>query len=95
MLDQQRIVSERVRADPDVLYVNSNVQQTQFNPTLNRGSMFVQLKPRSERVTAAQSATCRTVCGALCRHPWHSRVPGALQNLRIGSRGGAALYQYT
>ena len=33
MLDQQRIVSERVRADPDVLYVNSNVQQTQFNRT--------------------------------------------------------------
>ena len=28
MLDRQRIVSERIRADPDVLYINSNVQQT-------------------------------------------------------------------
>ena len=50
MLDRQRIVSERIRADPDVLYVNSNVQQTSFNPTLNRGSIFVQLKARSERL---------------------------------------------
>ncbi|MGH8263802.1 MAG: efflux RND transporter permease subunit, partial [Steroidobacteraceae bacterium] len=49
MLERQRIVSERIRADPDVVYVNSNVQQTQFNPTLNRGSIFVQLKPRAER----------------------------------------------
>src|SRR4029453_3017630 len=43
MLERQRVVSERIRADPDVLYVNSNVQQTQFNPTLNRRSVFVQL----------------------------------------------------
>ena len=28
MLDRQRIVAERIRADPDVLYINSNVQQT-------------------------------------------------------------------
>ena len=50
MLDRQRIVSERIRADPDVLYINSNVPQSFFNPTLNRGSIFVQLKARAERV---------------------------------------------
>ena len=96
MLDRQRVVSERVRADPDVLYVNSNVQQTSFNPTLNRGSMFVQLKPRSERVNRGtisdvQNRLRRTLAGI----PGIRAFPVPLQNLRIGSRGGAALYQYT
>lgn len=96
MLDRQRIVSERIRADPDVLYVNSNVQQTSFNPTLNRGSIFVQLKPRHERlnrgtITDVQSRLRRSLAGI----PGIRAFPVPLQNLRIGSRGGAALYQYT
>jgi HAE1 family hydrophobic/amphiphilic exporter-1 len=96
MLERQRIVSERVRADPDVLYVNSSVQQTQFNPTLNRGSMFVQLKPRPERanrgtISDVQNRLRRTLAGI----PGIRAFPVPLQNLRIGGRGGAALYQYT
>jgi hydrophobic/amphiphilic exporter-1 (mainly G- bacteria), HAE1 family len=96
MLDRQRIVSERIREDPDVLYVNSNVQQTSFNPTLNRGSIFVQLKPRGERV---DRATISDVQARLRRNlsgiPGIRTFPVPLQNLRIGSRGGAAAYQYT
>jgi HAE1 family hydrophobic/amphiphilic exporter-1 len=96
MLDRQRIVSERIREDPDVLYVNSNVQQTSFNPTLNRGSIFVQLKPRGER---ANRATISEVQARLRRNlsgiPGIRTFPVPLQNLRIGSRGGAAAYQYT
>jgi hydrophobic/amphiphilic exporter-1 (mainly G- bacteria), HAE1 family len=96
MLDRQRLVSERIRADPDVLYVNSNVQQTQFNPTLNRGSIFVQLKERSARVgratiTDVQNRMRRTLAGV----PGIRAFPVPLQNLRIGGRSGAALYQYT
>jgi HAE1 family hydrophobic/amphiphilic exporter-1 len=96
MLDHQRIVSERIRADPDVLYVNSNVQQTSFNPTLNRGSIFVQLKARGERLNRAtisevQNRLRRNLAGI----PGIRTFPVPLQNLRIGSRGGAAAYQYT
>ena len=96
MLERQRIVSERIRADPDVLYVNSNVQQTSFNPTLNRGSIFVQLKPRAERVdrgtiSDVQNRMRRSLAGI----PGIRAFPVPLQNLRIGSRSGAALYQYT
>jgi hydrophobic/amphiphilic exporter-1 (mainly G- bacteria), HAE1 family len=96
MLDRQRMVSERIRADPDVLYVNSNVQQTSFNPTLNRGSIFVQLKPRAERLNRGtigevQNRLRRNLAGI----PGIRTFPVPLQNLRIGSRGGAALYQYT
>jgi hydrophobic/amphiphilic exporter-1 (mainly G- bacteria), HAE1 family len=96
MLERQRIVSERIRADPDVLYVNSNVQQTSFNPTLNRGSIFVQLKARPDRVNRGtisdvQNRLRRSLSGI----PGIRAFPVPLQNLRIGSRGGAALYQYT
>lgn len=96
MLDHQRIVSERIRADPDVLYVNSNVQQTSYNATLNRGSIFVQLKARSERlnrgtISDVQNRLRRNLAGI----PGIRTFPVPLQNLRIGSRGGAAAYQYT
>ncbi|HXE68110.1 MAG TPA: efflux RND transporter permease subunit [Hyphomicrobiaceae bacterium] len=96
MLDRQRIVSERIRADPDVLYVNSSVQQTSFNPTLNRGSIFVQLKTRPERtnrgsISDVQNRLRRSLSGI----PGIRAFPVPLQNLRIGSRSGAALYQYT
>jgi hydrophobic/amphiphilic exporter-1 (mainly G- bacteria), HAE1 family len=96
MLDRQRIVAERIRADPDVLYINSNVAQSFFNPTLNRGSIFVQLKTRPERlnrgsITDVQSRLRRNLAGI----PGIRAFPVPLQNLRIGSRGGAALYQYT
>src|SRR5262245_5910061 len=96
MLDRQRIVSERIRADPDVLYVNSNVQQTSFNPTLNRGSIFVQLKARPDRlnrgsISDVQNRLRRSLSGI----PGIRAFPVPLQNLRIGSRSGAALYQYT
>jgi HAE1 family hydrophobic/amphiphilic exporter-1 len=96
MLERQRIVSERIRTDPDVVYVNSNVQQTSFNPTLNRGSVFVQLKPRRERVgrgtiSEVQNRLRRSLAGI----PGIRAFPVPLTNLRIGSRGGAALYQYT
>lgn len=96
MLDRQRIVSERIRADPDVLYVNSNVQQTSFNATLNRGSIFVQLKARSDRlnrgtISDVQNRLRRNLAGI----PGIRTFPVPLQNLRIGSRGGAAAYQYT
>jgi hydrophobic/amphiphilic exporter-1 (mainly G- bacteria), HAE1 family len=96
MLDRQRVVAERIRADPDVLYINSNVAQSFFNPTLNRGSIFVQLKARGDRqgkgsITDVQTRMRRSLAGV----PGIRAFPVPLQNLRIGSRSGAALYQYT
>ena len=87
----------RILADPDVLYINSNVAQSFFNPTLNRGSIFVQLKVRGERVRPkAASRTCRSrLRRNLADIPGIRAFPVPLQNLRIGSRSGAALYQYT
>jgi hydrophobic/amphiphilic exporter-1 (mainly G- bacteria), HAE1 family len=96
MLERQRQVAAAVLADPDVLYVNSNVARTSFNPTINRGSMFVQLKPRAERegratITEVQHRLRRKLAGIVGIRAF----PVPLQNLRIGSRSGAAAYQYT
>jgi len=96
MLDRQRAVAERILADSDVLYINSNVAQSFFNPTLNRGSIFVQLKVRGDRqgkgsITDVQTRLRRNLAGI----PGIRAFPVPLQNLRIGSRSGAALYQYT
>jgi hydrophobic/amphiphilic exporter-1 (mainly G- bacteria), HAE1 family len=96
MLERQRLVAELIRQDPDVLYVNSNVQQTFFNPTLNRGNIFVQLKTRSEREDNATISDVQArLRRALANIPGIRSFPVPLQNLRIGSRGGAAAYQYT
>jgi hydrophobic/amphiphilic exporter-1 (mainly G- bacteria), HAE1 family len=96
MLERQRLVAAAVLTDPDVLYVNSNVARTSFNPTINRGSIFVQLKPRHERagratITEVQHRLRRKVTGIVGIRAF----PVPLQNLRIGSRSGAAAYQYT
>ena len=96
MLERQRLLAEVVRADPDVLYVNSNVSAGGFNATLNRGSIFVQLKSRSERqgratISEVQDRLRRRLASVTGIRAF----PVALQNLRIGSRQGAATYQYT
>jgi hydrophobic/amphiphilic exporter-1 (mainly G- bacteria), HAE1 family len=96
MLDRQRALAERILADSDVLYINSNVAQSFFNPTLNRGSIFVQLKVRSQRrgqgsISDVQGRLRRSLAGVAGIRAF----PVPLQNLRIGSRSGAALYQYT
>ncbi len=96
MLERQRAVAEVVRGDPDVIYVNSNVAAGGFNPTLNRGTIFVQLKPRAQRagnvdITAVQNRLRQRTAGVTGIRVF----PQALQNLRIGSRAGASAYQYT
>ncbi len=96
MLELQRAVASAIQRDPDVLYVNSNVAVTNFNPTINRGTVFVQLKAPSERagkvgIREVQSRI-RRLTGSI---PGVRAFPVPLQNMRVGARGGAATYQYT
>ncbi len=96
MLERQRRVAEIVRADPDVVYVNSNIAAGGFNPTLNRGTIFVQLKPRVQRAGKVGIAEVQNRLRQRTAAVTGIRTfPQALQNLRIGSRGGASAYQYT
>ncbi|MGH6816994.1 MAG: efflux RND transporter permease subunit [Hyphomicrobiaceae bacterium] len=96
MLEKQRQVAAAIRTDPDVLYVNSNVSAGGFNPTLNRGTIFVQLKSKADRqdrasISQIQDRLRRKLGGITGIRAF----PVPLQNIRIGARSGAALYQYT
>jgi HAE1 family hydrophobic/amphiphilic exporter-1 len=96
MLERQRLVAEAILRDPDVLYLNSNVAVTQFNPQLNRGNIFVQLKPTKQRegrasITEVQNRVRRATANITGIRAF----PVPLQNMRIGARAGPAAYQYT
>ena len=96
MVERQRLVAEVIRADPDVLYVNSNVAAGNFNPTLNRGTVFTQLKAKRDRQGGATITDVQNrLRGRLAAVTGIRAFPQPLQNIRIGSRGGAAAYQYT
>jgi multidrug efflux pump len=76
--------------DPDVEYVTGFTGGS----TTNNGRMFISLKPFEER-----SATAQQVIGRLRKKL--ATVAGAptflqpVQDLRVGGRGGNAMYQYT
>ena len=97
MLERQRIVAERIRADPDVLYVNSNVPQTllqshaQSRLDLRAAEGARRARRARARISDVQNRLRRSLAGI----PGIRAFPVPLQNLRIGSRSGAALYQYT
>ena len=96
MLDRQRLVAEAIRRDPDVLYLNSNVAVTTFNPQLNRAQIFVQLKSRKDRAGGASITDVQARLRRATANVTGIRAfPVPLQNMRIGSRAGSAAYQYT
>jgi HAE1 family hydrophobic/amphiphilic exporter-1 len=96
MVERQRQLANVVRTDPDVLYVNSNISSGGFNPTLNRGTIFVQLKSRADRAGNVPISDIQTrMRRKLAEVPGIRAFPVPLQNMRIGSRSGAAAYQYT
>ena len=80
-----------IKADPAVAHVNA---YTGGQGSSNGGFIFIALKPLSERKVTAPEIINRL-------RPKMSRLPvaqaflQAAQDLRIGGRGSAALYQYT
>ncbi|MBF0551188.1 MAG: multidrug efflux RND transporter permease subunit [Deltaproteobacteria bacterium] len=84
-----------IKSDPDVTYVTGFTGGGgRGGSTTNTGRMFISLKPFEER-----KASARDVIGRLRKKL--AQVVGAptylqaVQDLRVGGRGGAALYQYT
>jgi len=84
-----------VKRDPDVEYVTGFTGGGGGGgSTTNTGRMFIALKPFSQRKATAGDVIKRL-------RPKLAAVPGAptflqpVQDLRVGGRGGGALYQYT
>ena len=90
---RQKAITDILSADPAVDYINSTVGAGGPNPTANFGRLFIALKPKKERESAA-------VVMARLRQK-ATQVPGmqaffqSIQNLNIGGRPSKSQYQYT
>jgi multidrug efflux pump len=94
MYDLQQKAAEIVLSDPAVSGVGSSIGTSGFNASVNRGSLFISLKPLSERRIGVQRVIDRL-------HPKVSNIPGlalfmfAMQDVRSGARSADSTYQYT
>lgn len=79
-----------VREDPAV----DNVTGFTGGSRTNSGSMFISLKPLSERHESAQQVIAR-LRGKLAKEPGASLFLMAVQDVRVGGRQANASYQYT
>jgi HAE1 family hydrophobic/amphiphilic exporter-1 len=92
MKDRQQALTEVLKSDPAVEYINSTVGSGGPNPTGNYGRLFIALKPQKER-DSAQAVMTRLRQKATV-------VPGlqaffqSIQNLNIGGRVSKSQYQY-
>jgi multidrug efflux pump len=94
MYEMQQQVSERILADPAIFGVGSSIGSSGFNSSVNRGSLFISLKPMSERGVTTQAVINRLRTAV-------DRIPGlgvymfAMQDVRSGARYSDSTYQYT
>jgi multidrug efflux pump len=95
MYELQQKAEAIVRADPAVAGVGSSIGASGFNASVNRGNLFISLKPLAERggvSTPAVAARLRQKAG---------NIPGLrvffnpMQDIRVGGRQSDSSYQYT
>ncbi len=90
---QQR-AADVVLSDPAVFGVGSSIGSSNFNSSVNRGSLFISLKPLSERRISVEAVINRL-------RPKVADIPGlsvfmfALQDVRSGARQANSTYQFT
>jgi multidrug efflux pump len=87
----QRIV-DVIKADPNVAHVNA---YTGGNGSSNGGFIYIALKPLGKERRTAAMDVINEVRPKLNRLPIASAFLQPAQDLRIGGRSSAALYQYT
>jgi multidrug efflux pump len=95
MRDLQQRIEAMVRADPAVLHIGSSLGTSGFSASVNRGTLFISLKPLAER----GGLTTTQVANRLRQRV--ANVPGvrvffvASQDLRVGARQTDSAYQFT
>jgi multidrug efflux pump len=87
MDDSVRQLVDLVKADPAVAHVNGYVGSG------NGGFMYIALKPLNQR--AGAMAVINRLRPKMAKLPVAQAFLQAAQDIRIGGRGGNALYQYT
>ena len=94
MYELQQKAEAIVRADPAVANLGSSIGASYFTPSVNRGTMFISLKPLAER-----GVTTQTVVARLRQKT--ADIPGLrvyffpMQDVRVGGRQADSTYQFT
>ncbi|MGH6769578.1 MAG: efflux RND transporter permease subunit [Xanthobacteraceae bacterium] len=95
MSELQQQATAIVLADPAVAGVGSSIGTSSYNSSVNRGRLFISLKPFSER----KGVSAWDVVNRL--RPKINAIPGLrafmfpMQDVRAGARGSDSSYEYT
>jgi multidrug efflux pump len=95
MAKLQRQALEIVLADPAVASVGSSVGAGGWNASVNRGRMFLALKPLSERDGLTTARVIDRLRRSLRAVDGLSVYLGAAQDIRVGARQSDSDYQFT
>jgi multidrug efflux pump len=94
MFELQQRATEIVLADPAIAGVGSSIGTSSYNSSVNRGRLFISLKPMSERRESAWDVINRL-------RPQLNAIPGLrafmfpAQDVRAGGRSSDSSYEYT
>jgi multidrug efflux pump len=94
MYDLQQKAEAIVRADPAVASIGSSIGSSPWSPSVNRGSMFISLKPLAQRGTTTQAVIARL-------REKTADIAGlrvfffGMQDVRVGGRQSDSSYQFT
>jgi multidrug efflux pump len=95
MVDLQRKATEVVIADPAVAGVGSSVGPSPFSASVNRGRLFISLKPLNQRGNISTLQVVARLRAKLNQVPGIRTFMFPAQDLRVGGRQSDAQYQFT
>ena len=91
----QQKAMDIVLADPAVAGLGSSVGASGFNASVNRGRMFISLKPLAERHNVSTQAVVARLRAKLNQIPGIRVFMVPAQDLRVGGRQSDSQYQFT
>ena len=95
MYDLQQKAEAVVRADPAVANVGSSIGTSGWSPSVNRGSLFIGLKPLAERGGLSAQAVANRLRLKTADIPGLRVYFYPMQDVRVGGRQSDASLQYT
>jgi multidrug efflux pump len=95
MAELQQKVEGIVRADPAVRHVGSSLGTSGFSASVNRGTLFISLKPLAERGGLTTAAVANRLRQRTANIPGMRTFFVPMQDLRVGARQSDSAYQFT
>jgi len=95
MYDLQQKAEAVVRSDPAVAGIASSIGTTGWSPSVNRGTLFISLKPLDERGGTTTQAVVNRLRQKTANIPGLNVFFFPMQDVRVGGRQTDSTYQFT